>query len=45
MASLFYRINENDIQDYIVYYPSYRVGDTTYKDVAVNTQAEHRARK
>jgi len=38
MASLFYRINENDIQDYIVYYPSYRVGDTTYKDVAVNTQ-------
>ncbi len=39
MASLFYRINENDIQDYIVYYPSYQVGDTTYKDVAVNTQA------
>jgi len=38
MATLFYRINDHDIQDYIVYYPSYKVGDTTYKDVAVNTQ-------
>ena len=37
MANLFYRKNENDIQDYIVYYPSYQVGDTTYKDVAVSS--------
>ncbi|MEO6820536.1 MAG: TonB-dependent receptor [Ginsengibacter sp.] len=37
MIILFYRKNENDIQDYIVYYPFYQVGDTTYKDVAVST--------
>lgn len=38
MANLFYRINDHDIQDYIVYYPFYQVGDTTYKDVAVSTR-------
>jgi len=38
MVNLFYRINDHDIQDYIVYYPSYQVGDTTYKDVAVSTR-------
>jgi len=38
MANLFYRVNNHDIQDYIVYYPSYQVGDTTYKDVAVSTR-------
>ena len=38
MVNLFYRINEHDIQDYIVYYPSYQVGDTIYKDVAVSTR-------
>ncbi|HSN08314.1 MAG TPA: TonB-dependent receptor [Hanamia sp.] len=38
MVNLFYRINEHDIQDYIVYYPSYQVGDTTYTDVAVSTR-------
>ncbi|MEO7488629.1 MAG: outer membrane beta-barrel protein, partial [Ferruginibacter sp.] len=38
MANLFYRINEQDIQPYLVYYPSYRVGDTTYTNVTVSTR-------
>jgi len=38
MVNLFYRVNNYDIQDYIVYYPSFQVGDTTYKDVAVSTR-------
>ena len=38
MVNLFYRVNDQNIQDYIVYYPSYQVGDTTYKDVAVSTR-------
>lgn len=38
MVNLFYRINDHDIQDYIVYYPSYQVGDTAYQDVAVSTR-------
>ena len=37
MVNLFYRVNDHDIQPYIVYYPSYRVGDTTYTDVALST--------
>jgi ferric enterobactin receptor len=37
MVNLFYRINDHDIQPFIVYYPSYQVGDTTYTDVAVST--------
>jgi ferric enterobactin receptor len=37
MINLFYRINDHDIQPYIVYYPSYQVGDTTYTDVALST--------
>ncbi|GAC1382248.1 MAG: outer membrane beta-barrel family protein [Ginsengibacter sp.] len=36
MVSLFYRINDHDIQPYIVYYPSYVVGDSTYTNVAVS---------
>jgi len=36
MVSLFYRINNHDIQPYIVYYPSYTVGDTTYTNTAVS---------
>ena len=36
MVSMFYRINQDDIQPYIIYYPSYKVGDSTYKDVSVN---------
>ena len=38
MVSLFYRINDHDIQPYIVYYPSFVVGDSTYKNVSVNTR-------
>lgn len=38
MVNLFYRINDHDIQPFIVYYPSYQVGDTTYTDVAVSTR-------
>ncbi|MEP6584738.1 MAG: TonB-dependent receptor [Ginsengibacter sp.] len=34
--SLFYRINDQDIQPFIIYYPSYQVGDTTYTNVAVS---------
>lgn len=36
MVSFFYRINEQDIQPFIIYYPSYQVGDTTYTNVAVS---------
>ncbi len=36
MVTLFYRINEQDIQPFIVYYASYLVGDTTYTNVAVS---------
>ncbi len=36
MVSLFYRINEQDIQPFIIFYPSYQVGDTTYTNVAVS---------
>jgi ferric enterobactin receptor len=38
MINLFYRINDNDIQPYIVYYPSYKVGDSVYTNVAVSTR-------
>ena len=38
MVNLFYRINDHDIQPYIVYYPSYKVGDSTYTNVAVSTR-------
>ncbi len=36
MVTLFYRINEQDIQPFIVYYASYLVGDTIYTNVAVS---------
>lgn len=36
LVSLFYRINEQDIQPFIIFYPSYPVGDTTYTNVAVS---------
>jgi len=36
-ATLFYRINTNDIQPYIVYYTSYNVGDSIYNNVSLNT--------
>ena len=38
MVNLFYRINKNDIQPYIVYYPSFIVGNNTYTNVAVSTR-------
>lgn len=34
-AMLFYRINDQDIQPFIRYYPVYKVGDSTYTNVAV----------
>ena len=38
MVNLFYRINDHDIQPYIVYYASRLIGDSVYSNVAVNTQ-------
>lgn len=38
MVNLFYRVNENDIQPYIVYYPLYKVGDSTFTNVNVTTR-------
>jgi ferric enterobactin receptor len=37
MISAFYRVNQADIQPYVVYYPSLPVGDTVYKNAAVTT--------
>jgi len=37
MATLFHRINLNDIQPFIVYHPELTVGDTTYRNVYVTT--------
>lgn len=36
MVSLFYRMNNDDIQPYVRYYTSYAVGDTTYNNVSVS---------
>ena len=38
MVNLFYRINDHDIQPFIVYYPSYKVGDSVYTNVSVSTR-------
>ena len=38
MASLFYRINNQDAQPFIRYYTTYKVGDSTYTNVAVTTR-------
>ena len=38
MLNLFHRINDNDIQPYIVYYSSYKVGDSLYTSTSVNTR-------
>ena len=38
MVTLFYRENKDDIQPFIVYYPSIKVGDTVYTNVAVTTR-------
>jgi ferric enterobactin receptor len=36
-VNLFYRGSRRDIQPYIVYYPSFAVGDSIYNNVSVNT--------
>ncbi|WP_121356911.1 TonB-dependent receptor domain-containing protein [Flavisolibacter nicotianae] len=36
MVSLFYRMNDHDIQPYLTYYPSYQVGDSVYTNVTIN---------
>lgn len=36
MTTLYYRGNIDDIQAYTTYYPSYKVGDSTYTNVAVS---------
>lgn len=38
MVNTFYRINDQDIQPYIVYYPSLKVGDSTFTNVALSTK-------
>lgn len=37
-VTAFYRINDHDIQPFIVFYPSLKVGDSTYTNVAVSTR-------
>lgn len=37
--TLFYRDNTHDIQSYTTYYTAYKVGDSTYTNVAVTTPA------
>ena len=37
--AVFHRRSNRDIQPYVVYYASYLVGDSSYKDVALNTYA------
>ncbi len=37
-ATLFFRGNTNDIQSYTRYYPVYKIGDSTYTNVAVRTR-------
>jgi len=36
-VNLFYRGSRQDIQPYLVYYPSFKVGDSLYSNVSVNT--------
>jgi hypothetical protein len=38
MISAFYRNNNHDIQPFIVFYPSLKVGDSVYTNVAVSTR-------
>jgi ferric enterobactin receptor len=37
-ATLFTRMNKQDIQPFIRYYPTYRVGDSVYNNVTVSTR-------
>lgn len=36
--SIFYRGNRDDIQAYTTYYPTYKIGDSTYSNVAFSTR-------
>ncbi|MEO5594413.1 MAG: TonB-dependent receptor [Chitinophagaceae bacterium] len=36
-VNLFYRGSRHDIQPYIIYYPSFMIGDSIYSNVSVNT--------
>ncbi len=38
MVNLFYRTSNHDIQSYITYYPTFKVGDSTYTNVSVSTR-------
>jgi outer membrane receptor protein involved in Fe transport len=38
VVTVFYRENHNDIQPFIVYYPLYKIGDSTYTNVSVTTR-------
>lgn len=38
MINAFYRTSNHDIQSYLVYYPSLKVGDSTYTNVSVSTR-------
>ena len=38
MLTAFSRVNQRDIQPYIVYYPSLLIGDSTYTNVSVSTR-------
>ncbi len=35
MITTFYRVNIDDIQPFVTYYPTYKVGDSSYSNVAV----------
>jgi ferric enterobactin receptor len=37
-STLFYRGNKDDIQSYTTYYPVYKIGDSTYYNVAVSSR-------
>jgi len=37
-VALIYRRNTDDIQNFTTYYPTYKVGDSTYTDVSVSTR-------
>jgi len=37
-ATLFYRGNKDDIQSYTQFLPTYKIGDSTYTNVAINTR-------
>ena len=38
VLSAFYRINNHDIQNYVFYYPTILIGNSTYTNVAVSTR-------